>query len=119
MRIRQVLKSKIHRATITDADIEYEGSITIDRDLMDKALLVENEFVHVWNVTNGNRLQTYVMEGRRGSGEMVINGAAAHMMHKGDIVIVSSSVFMPEDEIATHKPVRVFVDAANRIKSIT
>lgn len=114
-----MLKSKIHRATITDADIEYEGSITIDKDLMDKAFLIENEFVYVWNVTNGNRLKTYVMEGRRGSGEIVINGAAAHKMHKGDIVIISSFIMLSEDEIPTHKPAKVFVDERNRIRPIS
>jgi len=119
MRLRYMLKSKIHRATVTDADIEYEGSVAIDRDLMEAAQLVENEAVYIWNVTNGNRLKTYVMEGRRGSGEVVINGAAAHKMNRGDLVIISSFMFMSDDAVAAHKPAKVFVDAHNRISYIS
>lgn len=119
MRLRHMLKSKIHRATVTDADIEYEGSVAIDQDLMDQAQLLENEAVYIWNVTNGHRLKTYVMEGRRGSGEVVINGAAAHLMRRGDLVIISSFAFVSEDEVASHKPVKVFVDDQNRIKYIS
>lgn len=119
MALRHMLKSKIHRATITDADVEYEGSITIDRELMDKALLIEHESVYVWDVTNGTRLKTYVIEGRRGSGEVVMNGAAARHVHRGDLVIVSSFLFLSEPELAAHKPVKVFVDEHNRVKSIS
>ncbi len=119
MALRYMLKSKIHRATITDANIEYEGSITIDPDLMDAALLLEHEFVHVWDVTNGARLKTYVMTGRRGSGEMVMNGAAAHLVRKGDLVIVSSFLFLSEAELKGHKPAKVFVDTKNRIVQVT
>ena len=78
--MRHMLKSKIHRATVTEANIEYEGSVTIDRDLMDAADMVEYERVDIWNCTNGNRLTTYVIEGERGEGQICINGAAAHLM---------------------------------------
>lgn len=119
MRLRYFLKSKIHRATVTDADVEYEGSVSIDKDLMDAAGLLESEFVHIWNVTNGHRLKTYVMEGRAGSGEVVINGAAAHRMKKGDLVIISSFHFLSDEENVHAKPIKVFVDDKNKIKFIS
>jgi aspartate 1-decarboxylase len=85
---RTLLNSKIHRATVTQADLNYVGSITVDRDLMDSVGLIENEQVHVLDITNGNRLTTYVIEGERGSGIIAINGAAAHLVKVGDLVII-------------------------------
>ena len=90
----EILKSKIHRATVTQADLDYIGSITIDEDLMDAVNLIENEKVDIYDVTNGNRLHTYVIKGKRGSGVIGINGAAAHLVKKGDIVIISSYASM-------------------------
>jgi aspartate 1-decarboxylase len=87
-----MLKSKIHRATVTDANLEYEGSITIDENLMDAADLIEFEKVAIFDVTNGNRIETYVIRGERGTGVMCVNGAAAHQIRQGDIVIVASFV---------------------------
>ena len=113
---RFMLKSKIHRATVTDANIEYEGSITIDENLMDAADLIEFEKVAVFDVTNGNRIETYVIRGGRGSGVMCVNGAAAHLVHKGDTVIVASFVVMDEIEAVRHQPKLVYVDAQNHIR---
>lgn len=112
---RNVLKSKIHRARVTDADIHYEGSITIDRDLMDAADLMEFEEVHVWDVTSGQRLSTYVVEGERGSGTIAMNGAAAHLIKKGDMVIIASFCACDEEELAQRQVRKVFVDSENRI----
>jgi len=113
---RFMLKSKIHRATVTDANLEYEGSITIDENLMDAADLIEFEKVAVFDVTNGNRIETYVIRGGRGSGVMCVNGAAAHLVHKGDTVIVASFVVMDEIEAVRHQPKLVYVDAQNHIR---
>lgn len=113
---RFMLKSKIHRATVTDANLEYEGSITIDENLMDAADLIEFEKVAIFDVTNGSRIETYVIRGERGTGVMCVNGAAAHQVHKGDIIIVASFVTMDEAEVARHQPRLVYVDAANRIR---
>lgn len=115
----KVLKSKIHRATVTHADVEYEGSVTIDANLVKAAGLYENEEVHIWNVTSGKRLTTYVMEpAEAGSGMVCINGAAAHLMKKGDVVIITSFAYLDKKEIKKHKPIKVIVDAKNRIKTI-
>ena len=111
---RFMLKCKIHRAVVTDADIHYEGSVTIDRRLMDLADLVPYEQVNVWDLDNGNRLTTYVIEGERDSGEICMNGAAARLVHKGDKVIISSFVTVPESEAADYHPKIVFVDEGNR-----
>ncbi len=113
---RFMLKSKIHRATVTDANLEYEGSITIDENLMDAADLIEFEKVAIFDVTNGNRIETYVIRGERGTGIMCVNGAAAHLIHKGDIIIVASFVAMDEAEALRHQPRLVYVDAQNRIR---
>jgi aspartate 1-decarboxylase len=114
-----VLKSKIHRATITQADLNYEGSITIDSKIMEAADLYENEKVHIWNVTNGFRLMTYaMMPAEAGSGVICINGAAAHHMKVGDIVIIASFVFIDKKEIKKHKPLKVLVDAKNVIQTV-
>ena len=113
---RFMLKSKIHRATVTDANIEYEGSITIDENLMDAADLIEFEKVAVFDVTNGNRIETYVIRGGRATGVMCVNGAAAHLIHKGDIIIIASFVAMDEIEAVRHQPKLVYVDSQNRIR---
>src|SRR3990170_998179 len=112
--LRSMLKSKIHRATVTDADLDYVGSITIDTDLMRLADLVENEAVHVLDVTNGARLETYAISGEAGTGVIGINGAAAHHIHPGDLVIIVSYALAAPDEVVTWRPVVVHVDAANR-----
>jgi len=110
-----MLKSKIHRATVTQADLHYVGSITIDADLLDAADLLPGEQVAVVDVTNGARLETYVIEGRRGSGVIGINGAAAHLVHTGDLVIIISYAMLPDVEAKALEPKVVFVDAGNRI----
>jgi aspartate 1-decarboxylase len=109
-----MLKSKIHRATVTEANIDYEGSITIDSNLMDAANIIPYEQVDVWDCTNGNRLTTYAIRGEPGSGEICINGAAAHLIKPLDIVIISSFVQMTEEEAQGWEGTRVFVDEANR-----
>lgn len=113
---RTMLKSKIHRATVTQADLHYIGSITIDVDLLEAADLLPGELVHVVDVTNGARLETYVIEGERGSGTIGINGAAAHLIHVGDIVIIIGYAVVPDAEAAALKPRVVFVDAGNRVQ---
>jgi aspartate 1-decarboxylase len=110
-----VFKSKIHRATVTHADVAYEGSVTIDRDLMDAANILPFEAVHVWNATSGSRLVTYALEGPRGSGAICVNGAAAHLNHPGDIVILATFADMAPDEARDYRPTVVRVDAKNRI----
>jgi aspartate 1-decarboxylase len=110
-----MFKSKIHRATVTEADLHYVGSVTIDADLMDAADLLPGELVHIVDITNGARLETYVIEGRRGSGVIGINGAAAHLVHPGDLVILISYAQMDDAEARAHRPAVVHVDADNRI----
>ena len=112
---RTMLKSKVHRATVTQANLHYVGSITIDADLMDAADLLPGEQVAVVDVTNGARLETYVIEGERGSGVIGINGAAAHLVHEGDLVIVISYAALPDAEAKAYEPRVVFVDDHNRI----
>ena len=112
---RTLLKSKIHRATVTEADLDYVGSITIDPLLMAAADLVEHERVEIYNITNGERFATYAIPGARGAGEICINGAAAHKARAGDLVIVASYAEYDEAELAGHEPRLVFVDEANRI----
>lgn len=115
---RNVLKSKIHRAVVTDANVAYEGSVTIDLDLMEAADLVEYEEVHIWDITNGQRLVTYVIEGNRGSGVVAINGAAAHVIKRGDQVIIGSFVACDENELRDHLVRKVFVDQENHVESV-
>lgn len=115
---RRMLKSKIHRAVVTDADIHYEGSITIDKHLMELADLVLYEQVHVWDLDNGSRLVTYVIEGDRGSGEICMNGAAARLIHRGDRVIIASFINAPDSIAADYHPRIVFVDERNRPEMI-
>ena len=106
---------KIHRATITHADLDYEGSVTIDTDLLDAAGIIEHEEVHIWNITQGTRLATYALEGPRGSRVVCVNGAAAHHMSPGDLVIIASFGDMTDEEARAHKPKVVLVDRENRI----
>ena len=113
---RTLLKSKLHRVTVTEANIEYEGSVTIDRNLMDAADLVEHERVDIWDVTNGARLSTYVIEGERGRGDICINGAAAHLIKPGDKVIIASFVGVDDAEARDFQPRICFVDSQNRLR---
>jgi aspartate 1-decarboxylase len=115
---RTMLKSKIHRARVTQADLHYVGSITIDEDLMDAADLLPGEQVHVVDIDNGARLETYVIKGARGSGVLGINGAAARLIHKGDTVIVISYASVTDEEAAGLRPTVVFVDADNRAAQV-
>jgi aspartate 1-decarboxylase len=110
-----MLHGKIHRATVTRADLDYVGSISIDRELMDAAGILEWEQVHVLDVTNGARLTTYAIEAPAGSGEVCINGAAAHLVNPGDLVIILNYEGVPSEGAAEHRPRLVHVDAANRI----
>ncbi len=112
---RKMLKSKIHRATLTGADLQYEGSITIDKDLMEAADIFAYEAVCVWDVTNGSRFETYAIEGERGSGVVCVNGAAARLVAPKDLVIIASFVTMDNAEALKHEPKLVFVDERNGI----
>ena len=114
---RSMFKSKIHRATVTEADLEYEGSVTIDSDLLEAADILPGEEVHVWDVTNGARLVTYTLAGPRGSGCICINGAAAHLIEPGDKVILATFAHMDEVEARNFEPRVVLVDDDNRIKA--
>ncbi len=111
---RRMMKSKIHRATVTDANLHYVGSITVDRDLMDDADLLEYEQVAVVDVDNGARLETYVIEGERGSGDICLNGAAARLVSPGDRIIIISYAEYEAAELETYAPTIVHVDRANR-----
>lgn len=116
--MRKMLRSKLHGARITHADVAYEGSITIPPQLMQAADLQEFEAVQVWNVSNGNRLETYVIKGDEASRDICINGAAAHLMQPGDTVIVGCFAFFTEDALAMFEPKLVFLDEHNNIKDI-
>ena len=111
---RTLLKSKIHRATVTDADLDYEGSVTIDQELLDAADMVVFEQVDIYNITNGERISTYTLPGRPGSGEICINGAAAHRVRVGDLVIIASYAQYDQEEVQNHRPKIILVDAQNR-----
>ena len=113
--IRYLLNAKIHRATVTAADLHYEGSITIDRELMDAVGIVEHEQVHIVDITNGARLETYVITAPRGSREIQINGAAAHLVHPGDLIIIMAYAGVPEEQVHEHQPRIVLVDEQNRV----
>lgn len=115
---RTMMKSKIHRATVTHADLHYVGSVTVDRDLMEAADLLEGEQVAIVDITNGARLETYVIPGGPGSGVIGINGAAAHLVHPGDLVILIAYGQLDEAEAAAYDPRVVFVDAQNRVLEI-
>lgn len=112
----EILKSKIHRATITQADLNYIGSIEIDEDLMDAANLIENERVHIYNISNGERLETYVIKGKRASGVISLNGAAARKAAVGDLIIIVSYASMDFEEAKKHKPHILFPDSNNKLK---
>ncbi len=111
----QVFKSKLHRVTVTQADLNYVGSITIDEDLMDASNIHEFERVQIVNCNNGERLETYVIKGERGSGTICLNGAAARKVAVGDIVIIISYCYMNPDELKTHEPISIFPDQNNQI----
>jgi aspartate 1-decarboxylase len=115
---RTMLKSKIHRCRITDSDLHYVGSITVDEDLLEAADIREHEQVHVVDVDNGARFETYTIAGRRGSGEIKVNGAAARLVHTGDTVIVISYASYSDAELATYEPRVVHVDADNSIVTV-
>ncbi|MCE2391913.1 MAG: aspartate 1-decarboxylase [Proteobacteria bacterium] len=114
--LRTILKSKLHRVTVTQADLDYEGSLTIDENLMDAADLLPHEKVDVYDITNGARLSTYVIPGPRGSGVIGINGAAAHLVKPGDLAIICSYVQLPTDQAREYEPRLCFVDARNRLR---
>lgn len=113
----QMLRSKIHRLTVTDAHLDYQGSITLDRNLMNSSGILEHEKVQVVNVTNGERFETYVIPGPENSGVVCVNGAAAHLAKAGHIVIVMAFASMPLEEAKNFQPVLVMVDEKNRIKT--
>ncbi|MHB8061013.1 MAG: aspartate 1-decarboxylase [Ruminiclostridium sp.] len=114
-----MLKSKIHRATVIQAELSYVGSITVDEDLLDAAGICEYEKVHVVDIDNGNRFETYCISGERGSGMICLNGAAARCVHVGDKVIIMAYCMVDAQEGKTHKPTVVFVDESNRIHKVT
>jgi aspartate 1-decarboxylase len=115
---RQMLKSKIHRATITDCDVEYVGSVTLDPDLMRQADLLPNEQVHVWDIANGARFVTYAIEGEPGSGVVQVNGAAARLVRRGDKVIVASFAALDPGDLERYSPIVVHVDDDNRVTAV-
>lgn len=114
--LRSMLKSKLHRATVTDANLEYEGSLTLDGDLLAAADILPFEEIHVWNVTRGSRLTTYAMLGESGSGVCCVNGAGAHLVRPGDVVIIATYTTIADPHAATHQPIIVLLDDRNRIK---
>ncbi|MFH8606912.1 aspartate 1-decarboxylase [Streptomyces sp. NPDC018029] len=116
--LRTMFKSKIHRATVTQADLHYVGSVTIDAELLDAADLLPGELVHIVDVTNGARLETYTIEGERGSGVIGINGAAAHLVHPGDKVIIISYAQVEDAEARALRPRVVHVDEGNRVVAL-
>ena len=113
--LRTMMKSKIHRATVTQADLHYVGSVTVDEDLLEAADLLPGELVHIVDIDNGARLETYTIAGERGSGVIGINGAAARLVHPGDLVILIAYGQMEDAEAREHQPRVVFVDSENRI----
>jgi aspartate 1-decarboxylase len=113
-----LLKCKIHRATVTDADLHYEGSCAIDENLLDATGIREYEEIHLWNVTNGERFVTYAIRGERGSGMISVNGAAAHKAQTGDILIIAAYARMSEAEADTYQPKLVYVDESNKINRL-
>lgn len=115
---RMMMNSKIHRATVTQADLNYVGSITIDQDILDAVGMLPNEKVHVVNNNNGARFETYIIAGERGSGVICVNGAAARLVQKGDIVIIISYVYVDNQEAADHKPTVAIMGENNTIKEM-
>ncbi|TAA66043.1 aspartate 1-decarboxylase [Planococcus salinarum] len=116
--LRMMLNSKIHRATVTEADLNYVGSITIDQDLLDAVGMLPNEKVHIVNNNNGARFETYIISGQRGSGVICVNGAAARLVQKGDIVIILSYAYVMNENARDHKPTVAIMDGSNKIKEI-
>jgi len=112
---RFMLKSKIHRATVTDSDLHHEGSLTLDEALMKAADIFPFEHVHVYNITNGHRFETYVMRGEKGSGIICVNGAAAHLARQGDLIIIASYGLMDGRKLKSYKTKLVFMDGNNRV----
>ncbi|HLE09519.1 MAG TPA: aspartate 1-decarboxylase [Thermodesulfobacteriota bacterium] len=115
---RIMLKSKIHRAKVTDSNLGYEGSVAIDASLMETSGILPFEKVEIYNVTNGNRFETYAIEAPKGSGNVIINGAAAHLAKKGDIIIIASYSVMEDQEAKAHHPVLVYVDEKNMAREV-
>ncbi|WP_028373314.1 aspartate 1-decarboxylase [Legionella lansingensis] len=115
---RKMLKSKIHRAQVTHADLEYEGSITIAPELLAAADILPNEAVNVWNVTAGTRFETYAIAGEKNSTSICVNGAAAHLVTPGDIIIIASFIQIQEEFCHQHKPIVIFVDERNQLKEV-
>lgn len=111
---RSLLKSKIHRVAVTQCELHYEGSCAIDEDLLDASNIAENEQIHIWNIDNGERFVTYAIKGERGSGMISVNGSAARRASVGDLIIIAAFAQVHEEQVATHKPKLVFVDAMNR-----
>lgn len=110
---RNMLKSKIHRITVTDANLEYEGSVTLDPEFMDIANIAEYEAVHIWDVTNGARIQTYAIRGKWGSRECCINGGAAHLIKKNDVVVIATFVDIDNSYAHSHKPTIMLMEECN------
>ncbi|ENZ76379.1 MULTISPECIES: aspartate 1-decarboxylase [Ralstonia] len=115
---RNMLRAKLHRATVTQADLDYEGSCGIDEDLLDAADMREYEKIELYNVNNGERFSTYIIKGKRGSGEISLNGAAARRAHVGDLLIICTYAPMNEEEVANYKPKVVLLGEGNKIKAI-
>jgi aspartate 1-decarboxylase len=115
---REVLRGKIHRATVTEANLDYEGSLTVDAELMAAAGLAPYERIDVYDVTNGNRFSTYLIEGPPGSGVICVNGAAAHLARSGDLIIVTGYGLATEAELRSHRPKVVLVDGKNRVRQV-
>jgi len=116
--LRMMLNSKIHRATVTEADLNYVGSITIDQDLLDAVGMLPNEKVHIVNNNNGARFETYIISGKRGSGVICVNGAAARLVQKGDIVIILSYAYIMDADARDHKPTVAIMGESNKITEI-
>lgn len=113
----KIFRAKLHRATVTHADVAYEGSVTIPPELLEASGILEYEAVQLWDVTNGARLETYAIKGEKGSRSICVNGAAAHLIHPGDVIIIAAFAHMPIEKAKKFKPTVVFLDAHNQIKS--
>lgn len=115
---RKMLSAKIHRATVTHANVDYEGSVTVPPELLEAAGMVPYEAVCIWNVTRGTRVETYTITGKPGSSDICANGAAAHLIQPGDRVILATYTFVPADDLHNHRPRLIFVDAQNKISHV-
>jgi aspartate 1-decarboxylase len=116
--LRKVLFAKIHAATVTEANVEYEGSITIPEDILSRAGLLPHEAVSVWNITTGTRFETYILRGEANTQEFCVNGAAAHLVSPGDRVIIAAFVMLPHEQAVSHSPTVVFMSPDNSVKEI-